>query len=236
MIDKELLVVRVVVTGPAKAGKTTIAEIIYRALHRAGLATERALTEPRNQAHSLRRLEAITKSVKVIVEEQQLNREPHQGGHQMLAKAGASHVRGRLREELQQRVRELEAALNEARSQLRALREQEDAQGYTCPRRMGHHGPWKSEPGLDGWDALPNGDRTCTFCGSLHPDDVIRLTASPEVSWEKASGKNYKLYVRQLGVSNASEGGIKFYLWHAPDEQAFFYALDNALLTRPVRT
>jgi hypothetical protein len=77
-------------------------------------------------------------------------------------------------------------------------------------------------PGPDKWDTLPNGDRVCSFCGSMHPDDYLAfLEKIPEtpgsyVSW--ATGKNYKIYLRRPGIKNASEGAIKFYTWHAGDE------------------
>lgn len=91
-----------------------------------------------------------------------------------------------------------------------------------CPRR--DRDPLFSEvPGQpDHWRQLPNGDRTCSFCGSLHPEDFERLVQEAAKNDTNVrlemSDKPYKIYVRQSGVSNASEGGIKFYLHHVPDE------------------
>ena len=98
-----------------------------------------------------------------------------------------------------------------------------DVLGYelqTCPRRMGEPGPWAREKDLDVWRELPNGDRTCSFCGSLHPEDFERLcdeAADPtsDVRLDH-SDKPYKVYVQQSGVQNAAEGGIKYYKQHSP--------------------
>ena len=45
------------------------------------------------------------------------------------------------------------------------------------------------------WDWMP---RTCSYCGSLHPEDVLKLLAE---GWEheKATGKNYKGYLHPPG-------------------------------------
>lgn len=91
----------------------------------------------------------------------------------------------------------------------------------TCGRRG------DGNDGQDRWQqfkALPN--RVCSYCGSLHPDDMFRLVAesanaAPDVPYGSAveiepSDKSYKIYVRQPGVRNAHEGGIKFYTHHLP--------------------
>ena len=78
-------------------------------------------------------------------------------------------------------------------------------------------------PDHDTWRVLPNGDRTCSFCGSLHPDDWMRLmdaAKDPDTkTWIDPSDKGYKFYVHQDGVANASDGGIKFYTWHIPSDE-----------------
>lgn len=79
-------------------------------------------------------------------------------------------------------------------------------------------------PGKDHWRTEPNGDRTCSFCGSLHPDDFEKLLAEgadPRSDTKiDPSTKGYKWYVHRSEIKNASEGGIKFYNWHVPDEAA----------------
>lgn len=79
-------------------------------------------------------------------------------------------------------------------------------------------------PKFDTWQTLPNGDRVCSFCGSLHHDDFMRLVkeaADPNkyTYIEKATGKNYKYYVHRKDVANAAEGGIKFYTQHTPSQE-----------------
>lgn len=76
-------------------------------------------------------------------------------------------------------------------------------------------------PGPDKWRQHKNGDRVCSFCGSLHPEDFERLVkdaANPITETNvHRSDKTYKWYVDQAGVRNAMEGGIKFYTWHATE-------------------
>ena len=83
------------------------------------------------------------------------------------------------------------------------------------------------EEGKDRWQKFKtNGNRVCSFCGSLHPEDLFALVKQcaeapldaeynsvPEID---RSDKGYKIYVHQPGVRNAHEGGIKFYTQHLP--------------------
>lgn len=69
------------------------------------------------------------------------------------------------------------------------------------------------------WDKFKsNGDRVCSNCGSLHPDDFLRLVVESSKDDSKVgiepSDKGYKVYVTRPGIRNASEGGIKFYKQH----------------------
>jgi hypothetical protein len=86
------------------------------------------------------------------------------------------------------------------------------------------------EKGQDRWEKhKSNGDRVCSFCGSLHPDDFWRLVKASAEAPEDApyrdvvhihlSDKGYKVYVDQPGVRNAMEGGIKFYKQHIPRDE-----------------
>lgn len=71
----------------------------------------------------------------------------------------------------------------------------------------------------DTWDMGPDGNRTCSYCGSIHPDDLMkicRLVLTDERYAIEGTTKSYKVYVRQPGVVNASQGAIKFYKQHAP--------------------
>lgn len=79
----------------------------------------------------------------------------------------------------------------------------------------------------DHWQRFKsNGNRVCSYCGSLHPDDMFALVkASAEAAADadyrsvvevEPSDKGYKIYIHQPGVRNAMEGGIKFYTQHLP--------------------
>ena len=71
-----------------------------------------------------------------------------------------------------------------------------------------------------------HGNRVCSYCGSLHPDDMFALVKASAESPINAphgsvveiepSDKSYKIYVHQPGVRNAHEGAIKFYTHHLP--------------------
>lgn len=81
-------------------------------------------------------------------------------------------------------------------------------------------------PGVDCWEKFkaPPGNRVCSYCGSLHPDDMIALvkvSANAPIDAEyrsvveiETTDTDYKIYIHQPGVRNASEGGIKFYMLH----------------------
>lgn len=70
----------------------------------------------------------------------------------------------------------------------------------------------------DTWDIGPDGNRTCSYCGSIHYEDFkkIEQKVKDKVPGYAIEGtdKGYKFYVRQPGVRNAGEGAIKFYSWH----------------------
>lgn len=76
-------------------------------------------------------------------------------------------------------------------------------------------------PAPDTWDWGPDGNRTCSYCGSIHPEDLLkicRLVLTDERYEIEGTTKSYKLYIKQPGVRNASEGAIKFYMQHAPKD------------------
>lgn len=107
----------------------------------------------------------------------------------------------------------------------------------TCGRRHDQypggipvHGLRASEEGQDRWQKhKSNGDRVCSFCGSLHPEDFFRLVHESATAPEDAernevveiepSDKRYKCYVHQPGIRNAMEGGGKFYFQHIPRDE-----------------
>ena len=88
--------------------------------------------------------------------------------------------------------------------------------GVTCPRRAGvEQIPYSS--GQDYW-YKQGPDRKCSFCGSIHPDDLHLIIddMNSQVILE-ASKKNYKVYIRRPGIINAGFGAIKWYVWHGDD-------------------
>lgn len=92
---------------------------------------------------------------------------------------------------------------------------------FMCPRR--DENPMSfSYPGPDHWNKFKsNGNRTCSYCGSLHPEDffeIVKKSGECVEGYEiEPSDKGYKVYVRQPGVINAHHGGIKFYKQHLED-------------------
>lgn len=108
------------------------------------------------------------------------------------------------------------------------------------PMISGRFGGDKPLP--DTWDMGPDGNRTCSYCGSIHPDDLMeicRKTIVDERYGVESTTKSYKVYVRQHkvyvrqpGVRNASEGAIKFYMHHAPEKPS---AADQQLFKNALR-
>ena len=77
----------------------------------------------------------------------------------------------------------------------------------TCPRRS--EGPGYDKVDADSW----RDDRTCSYCGSLHPDDFMALAAGGTML--DPTDKPYKVYVK--GVTTNGSG--KFYFQHLSAEQ-----------------
>jgi hypothetical protein len=82
----------------------------------------------------------------------------------------------------------------------------------TCPRRMDEAGPWEMKEGLDSWQNRDGVDR-CSFCGSIHPDAFMAMTAGGAAEVEPTD-KNYKAYIKADGLGHA-----KFYYQHLSAEQ-----------------
>lgn len=65
------------------------------------------------------------------------------------------------------------------------------------------------------WRTMPDGSRTCSYCGSLHPEDFTdimwRYSQREEGYDFGMTDKGYKDYGNRPGVQNAGQGGIKFY-------------------------
>lgn len=71
----------------------------------------------------------------------------------------------------------------------------------TCGRRMTDWGPWERAENLDRWTTghgLAGQDavgKSCSFCGSLHPDRFLELVADGWII--EPTDKNYKAYLKQ---------------------------------------
>lgn len=87
-------------------------------------------------------------------------------------------------------------------------------------RRRDDFGSFNREDGIapDSWEIGPDGNRTCNYCGSIHPDDFTAILERSKIDSRyriEGSTKSYKYYIKQPDVRNASEGAIKFYTHHA---------------------
>lgn len=88
----------------------------------------------------------------------------------------------------------------------------------------------------DCWQKEPNGDLTCTFCGSLREEDLMDILthyADGEPGYHfSRTHKSYKVYANRPGVQNAALGGIKFYGWHKGADSAENNAVFDRAMVR----
>lgn len=99
-----------------------------------------------------------------------------------------------------------------------AKEEVEKLERQRCGRRGESVASLEKELLPDYWRQLPNGDRTCSFCGSLHPDSVIEIIKQHGFGVIHKSDKNYKWYISRPSVENGLRGGIKYYRQHDTDD------------------
>lgn len=98
---------------------------------------------------------------------------------------------------------------------------------FICGRGPGLDSPFSAPfNGEATWRTQPDGSRTCSYCGSLHGDDFVEIMEQyaagvPGYRFSTTT-KSYKAYGSRPGVANASDGGIKFYTAHLPDDRAKF--------------
>jgi hypothetical protein len=88
----------------------------------------------------------------------------------------------------------------------------------TCPKRMVEWGPWERKEELDAW-VKRGSDRVCSFCGSLHPEELLKICKQVNglkifLERKGSRGPTQKIYVNRPDIANASEGAIKFYTIH----------------------
>ncbi len=91
----------------------------------------------------------------------------------------------------------------------------DESSKHMCGRRMGYG----IELGIpfDVWDKV-GADRVCSFCGSMHPEDLIALIRKDGLSVIEPSTKDYKWYIKQSDIHNAGQGAIKYYKQHNTEE------------------
>lgn len=106
---------------------------------------------------------------------------------------------------------------------------------FLCPSRP----PWAAKapdlPAFDIWKAMPDGTKTCSYCGSMRETDYLDILRGYDRGDKgfrfDASAKDYKRYASRPGVRNANDGAIKFYLAHAakPFSAEFLDLEDRAI-------
>ncbi len=84
--------------------------------------------------------------------------------------------------------------------------------GMTCPRRANTPQIPFNE-GTDYW-YKQGPDRKCSFCGSIHPDDLNYLLDNQAEMILNATNKDYKIIIDRPGIINAGFGAIKWHTWH----------------------
>lgn len=73
----------------------------------------------------------------------------------------------------------------------------------------------------DFWMIKRNGDRACSYCGSMHEDDfreILQGFVEEKQGYLFATtDKPDKVYANRPGVRNSPDGGTKFFLQHISD-------------------
>ena len=109
-------------------------------------------------------------------------------------------------------------AINAYRDSIPTLEE------FECPRRAEMFNQVTKPP--DHWNKIGK-DRTCSYCGSLHPDSVLDIIKEHGPQQLENSTKGYKFYVERPDTVNAGQGGIKYYRQH--DTPEFIEELNRLL-------
>lgn len=86
---------------------------------------------------------------------------------------------------------------------------------HLCPRR-GEGGPGPRLSDNDTWQKVGK-DRVCSYCGSLHPDEMLARMKDKGLAVISPSDKGYKWYLAD-GAVNAGLGAIKYYRMHDTPE------------------
>lgn len=89
---------------------------------------------------------------------------------------------------------------------------------HVCPRR---EESLFTPSNMDSWDKIGE-DRVCSYCGSLHPEDLNELVKEQGIKVLELSDKSYKLYINRPNIHNATQGAIKFYKQHWINEDKLY--------------
>ena len=89
---------------------------------------------------------------------------------------------------------------------------------HLCPRR---EESLFTPSNMDSWDKIGE-DRVCSYCGSLHPEDLNKLVKEQGIKVLETSSKLYKLYIKRPNIHNAGQGAIKFYKQHWNNENKLY--------------
>lgn len=95
---------------------------------------------------------------------------------------------------------------------------------FVCPEHAAMGDRFNVFGNKHDWWRWTGKDRTCSYCGSCHPEDfekfLKRVVDDPDihVTVSMADGC-HKVYLNRPGVINASCGAIKFYGYHAPRDE-----------------
>jgi hypothetical protein len=96
-------------------------------------------------------------------------------------------------------------------------------EGHRCGRRGDL---LARDDGSKDWWSTSRGLRTCSYCGSLHPDDLFAAIEAGTCRQISGTDKNYKIYV-DMGAAGGSSHA-KFYYQHFDEAQRDrFIALYN---------
>ena len=101
-----------------------------------------------------------------------------------------------------------------------------------------------SKDGKSGWRLERNGDYTCTYCDSIHPEQFISfldtvITDPSLFICAELNGNNGELVINRPGIKVAGEGSIKFYLPHLKvfcDEQNLDFEAMGRKVQRALET
>lgn len=99
--------------------------------------------------------------------------------------------------------------------------EVEALERQTCKARMSDMGPLSGMDGIDYWQ-IREGKKYCSYCGSMHPMDVIKAIKEKGFSVIERSDKSYKWYI---------DDTKKYYRYH--DTIEFTEAYNSLLPKQP---